>query len=374
MRNQMILVITLLIFSVNSCTAQKKQTARSYNNISKIAVLENARAAHTATRLLDGSVLVIGGMQKNGVFYDEAEIFNPNKNSFTTLKNKMTKRRVSHTATLLKDGRVLIVGGWSNRNDPENTAEIYEPNTNRFIAVGNTKFARSGHSSTLLENGKVLIAGGFDGERNLSEAELFDPETNTFELIGKMQTAHNVHSATELKDGKIFLTGGEIKRGEVASDAEIFNPKTNQFTKIPAKMNAVRYKHDAVLLADGNVLIFGGSDERDQGGKLKSAEIFNPEKQTFTPTKDMNFARFKIAETATLLENGKVLIAGGSIEAEIYNPETKSFEKVSGNLGKSLHYSSVTLLKDGQALILGGYEFVSGGEPTSTNQAWIFKI
>ncbi|MGI8668960.1 MAG: Kelch repeat-containing protein, partial [Aridibacter sp.] len=356
MRYQIILVVSVLIFSANACTAQKIQNVQSYGNISKIAALENARAAHTATRLLSGDVLVGGGMQKNGVFYDDAEIFNPSKNSFTTLKNKMTKKRVSHTATLLKDGRVLIVGGWSNRNDPENTAEIYEPKIQKFIAVGNTKFARSGHSSTLLENGRVLIAGGYDGERNLSEAELFDPETNTFEFIGKMNTARNVHSATKLKNSKILLTGGEIKRDEIALSAEIFDPKTNHFIKVSAKMNAVRYKHDAVLLSDGNVLIFGGSDEKDQGGKLNSAEIFNPEKQTFTPTKDMNFARFKIAETATLLENGKVLIAGGNVEAEIFNPETRSFEKVSGSLGKSLHYSSVTLLKDGRALILGGYE------------------
>ncbi|CAN5400786.1 hypothetical protein BH20ACI1_BH20ACI1_02670 [soil metagenome] len=219
-----------------------------------------------------------------------------------------------------------------------------------------------------------MIAGGFDGERNLSEAELFDPETNAFESIGKMQSVRNVHSATALKDGRILLTGGEIKRGEIASDAEIFNPKTNSFVKVSAQMNHVRYKHDAVLLADKNVLIFGGSDEKDFRGKLKSAEIYDTEKETFTPINDMNFARFKINETAVLLSNNKVLIAGGSEEAEIYNPETKSFEKVSGSLGKSLHYSSVTLLKDGRALILGGYEFVKSGEPTSTNQAWIFKI
>lgn len=88
----------------------------------------------------------------------------------------------------------------------------------------------------------------------------------------------------------------------------------------------------------------------------------------------MNFARFKINETAVLLPNNKVLIAGGSEEAEVFDPAAKSFERVSGSLGKSLHYSSVTLLKDGRALIVGGYEFVESGEPTSTNQAWIFKI
>ncbi len=375
MRFQSILVLTFLVFSATACTAQEKQIiGNNYENITKIASLEKARAAHTATRLTDGNVLIVGGMQKNGVFYDEAEIFDSGKNSFVKAANKMIKKRVSHTATLLKDGRVLIVGGWSNRNNPENTAEIFEPKTNKFVRVGDTKFARSGHSSTLLENGKVLIAGGYDGERNLSEAELFDPETNNFELIGKMQTVRNVHTATKLKDGRILLAGGEIRRGEIASSAEIFEPKTNEFTKISAKMNQVRYKHDAVLLADGNILIFGGSDSRDFGGRLKSAEIFDAEKQIFTRIKDMNFARFKISQTATLLPNGKVLIAGGSENAELYNPQTKSFEKVSGNLGKSLHYASVTLLKDGRALILGGYEFVRGGEPTSTNQAWIFEI
>ncbi len=374
MRYQLILIVTLLVFSTNVCTSQEKHFAETSGNINEIAPLGNARAAHTATKLADNNVLIIGGMRKDSVLYDDAELFNPNKNSFTNIKNKLTKKRVSHTATLLNDGRVLIVGGWSNHSKPENTAEIYEPKSQKFVAVGNTKFARSGHSSTLLQNGKVLIAGGFNGERNLSEAELFNPETNTFETIGKMQSVRNVHSAATLKDGRILLTGGEIKHGEIASDAEIFDPKTNKFRKVSAKMNHVRYKHDAVLLADGNVLILGGSDEKDMRGKLKSAEIFNTEKEIFTPINDMNFARFKINETAVLLQNGKVLIAGGSEEAEIYNPETKSFEKVSGSLGKSLHYASVTLLKDGRALILGGYEFVKNGEPTSTNQAWIFKI
>lgn len=370
MRIQFTLLISVfLLFSI-SCSAQKI----SAENINKIATLENPRAAHTATRLLDGNVLIVGGMHKNSVFYDEAEIFDSGKNSFTTLKNKMVKKRVSHTATRLLDGRVLIVGGWSNRIAPENSAEIFDPKTQKFIAVENIKFRRSGHSATLLENGKVLIAGGNTGERSLDEAEIFDPKTNSFELIGKMKTARAIHTATKLSDGRVLLTGGEIKRNSVIGDAEIFDPKTNSFIKIPAKMNAVRYKHDAVLLADGSVLIFGGSDENDTRGKLKSAEIFDPEKETFTPTKDMNFARFKIGETATLLQDGKVLVAVGNEQAEIFDPKTRSFKIASGTLGKSFHYASVTLLKDGRALIIGGYEFIRGGEPTSTNQAWIFKI
>lgn len=368
------LVISMLFFSSAGCFAQETKTTEAFGSIEKIANLNRARAAHSATRLLDGKVVIIGGMERNGVFYDEAEVFDPTKNTFTKLPNKMIKKRVSHSATLLKDGRVLIVGGWSNRKTPENTVEIYDPKTRKFTSIENTKFRRSGHSSTLLENGKVLIAGGNDGSSNLSEAELFDPDTNSFSSIGNMQSPRKLHVATKLEDGRVLFTGGERKRGEIVSDAEIFDPKRERFSTVSSSMNDIRYKHDAVLLSDGNVLIFGGSDERDTRGKLKSAEIFDPEKETFTPTGEMNFARFKIRQTATLLKSGKVLIAGGNEEAEIFDPKTRSFSSVSGNFGKSLHFASVTLLSDGRALILGGYEFIKGGEPTSTKQAWIFRI
>ncbi|CAN5400745.1 hypothetical protein BH20ACI1_BH20ACI1_02660 [soil metagenome] len=159
MRYQLILLLTISIVFSSNCTAQKKvggdvKTIKTYGKISQTANFDKARAAHTATRLTDGNVLIVGGMRKDGVLYNDAELFNPKKNSFTNIKSKLTKKRVSHTATLLNDGRVLIVGGWSNRRQPENTAEIYEPKLQRFVAVGNTKFARSGHSSTLLQNGK----------------------------------------------------------------------------------------------------------------------------------------------------------------------------------------------------------------------------
>ncbi len=374
MQYQTIFALIVSLFLTNSCTAQTNLAGAGVGSIDKIAVLENARAAHTATRLADGNVLIVGGMQRNGVFYDAVEVLEANKNAFLKLVTKTNKKIVSHTATLLRDGRVLIAGGWSNQDKPENTAEVYDPQTRRFTAVGVMKYRRSGHSASLLENGKVLIAGGSDGNVNLNAAELFNPETNAFESIETMQRARNVHSATTLKDGRVLLAGGEITRGEIASDAELYDPKINRFTKISARMNAVRYKHDAVLLKSGSVLIFGGSDNRDLGGRLKSAEIFNQANESFTATKDMNAARFKINETAILLSSGKVLIAGGGNAAEIFDPQTKSFSLVAGSFGKSLHYATVTLLKDERVLILGGYEFIRNGEPTSTNQAWIFKV
>ena len=132
MRYQSVLIVVISVFFTNVCSAQKKQVVESYGSINKIAVLEKARAAHTATRLTDGKVLIVGGMQKNGVFYDEAEVFDSKANAFVKLKSKTTRKRVSHTATLLKDGKVLIVGGWSNRDLPEMSAELFDPQTEKF--------------------------------------------------------------------------------------------------------------------------------------------------------------------------------------------------------------------------------------------------
>lgn len=373
MRIQLFPAVLLLAALTSVCSAQDISTVSARESIVKIANSHQARAAHSATRLSDGSVLVVGGMNKNGVFYDEAEVFDPAANTFAKLPGKMTKKRVSHSATLLTDGRILIAGGWSNRTGPEASAEIFDPNTKQFTALENMSFKRSGHTATLLDNGKVLIAGGNEGARILDEAELFDPQTNTFHTIAPMNRSRGIHSATKLPDGRVLILGGEVSRNNVTADAEIFDPQTNTFRKLKTKMNAGRYKHDAILLKHGKVLIFGGSDERDRGGKLKSAEIFNPDTETFTKTADMNFARFKIGETAVVLKNGKVLVAAGSEEAEVFDPHTNTFERVSGGFGKSLHYASVTLLEDGRALILGGYEFITGGEPTSTDQAWVFR-
>ena len=373
-------VLAIFISFAANCSAQKKpvnvedfQQIQTYGKITEIGKLSEARAAHTATRLNDGKILIAGGMERNGVFFDDADIFDPKTNSFAQAKNKMSVKRVSHTATILLDGRVLIVGGWSSRL-PEASAEIYDPKTETFIPVGNTHRRRSGHSATLLDNGKVLIAGGFSGQECLSEAEVFDPQNNSFTLIGKMRNARSVHAATKLADGRILLAGGEANRGQILSSAEIFDPKTNNFSLAKA-MNVVRYKHDSILLKDGRVLVFGGSDNRDWNGQHKSAEIFDAATNEFTPAGEMNFARFKIDGTAVLLKDGKVFVGGGGESAEVFNPLTNTFIKTTGEFGTPLYYATVTLLNDQRALIVGGYgNGAPGTGPISTNRAWIFKL
>ncbi len=374
-------VLAIFICFTTNCSAQEKpvgvassQQLQTYGKIIEIGKLSEARAAHTATRLNDGRILIAGGMERNGVFFDDADIFDPKTNNFAQAKNKMSVKRVSYTATLLPDGKVLLVGGWSNRDVPEMSAEIFDPQTEKFTPIKNANRRRSGHTATLLANGKVLIAGGFDGKENLSETEIFDSQNNSFTLIGKMRNARSVHAATKLADGRILLTGGEVNRGQILSSAEIFDPKTNNFSLTKA-MNVVRYKHDSILLKDNRVLVFGGSDHRDWNGQYKSAEIFDAATNEFTPAGEMNFARFKVEGTAVLLKDGKVFVGGGGESAEVFNPLTNTFIKTTGEFGTPLYYATVTLLNDQRALIVGGYgRGTRETGPISTNRAWIFGL
>ena len=316
LKNQVSLFVVLVmaVAFVPSCRAQvatderKSQTVNvSDGVVSAIRSMTAKRAAHTATLLGNGKVLIAVGFVGNGGGLSSAEVFDPTTKTFTSAEN-MTVARAGHTATPLPNGKVLISGGYNG--DYLNSAEVYDPATNRFASVGRMVTARSGHVATLLNDGKVLLVGGVGmGWTFLSDAELFDPQTNTFTATGGMMTARESHTATLLKDGKVLITGGHQGRRSaitIYTSAEIYNPKTRTFTAA-GDLTVKRHKHDATLLADGRVLIVGGSDERDGDGAYRNAEVFNPTNGTFTAVKNnMNAARYKLQGTAILLKNGKV--------------------------------------------------------------------
>ncbi len=130
-----------------------------------------------------------------------------------------------------------------------------------------------------------------------------------------------------------------------------------------------RYKHTAGLLADGRVLIAGGSDERDWQGNLNSAEVYDPKTGKFVATSSMNDSRFKLPEEAVHLEAGKVLVAGGSKDTEIFDAKSGKFFVVPGQMNDKWHYMTETRLRDGSVLLAGGY----ANNDQGTAQTWIYR-
>lgn len=328
------------------------------------------RAAHTATALPDGRVLVAGGFVTKGA-PTGAEVYEPEAGRFAPLPPMQTTRH-SHTAILLADGRVLLAGGYGEGTSTLASAELFDPATNSFTPTGSLGVARAGHCAVRLEDGRVLVAGGVGaGWRFLSSAELYDPATGQFSPTDSMTVPRESHVAVRLLDGRVLVVGGHRgRRAEITlyRSAEIYDPAAGAFTPV-GDMHLRRHKHDAVLLPDGQVLITGGADERDEQGVYDTSELFDPRAGTFRAGPRMMCGRHKHAGTSLVLPTGLVLLAGGAPQAEIYDPRRHTFTPVPGTTGLAGQFPAVASLRNGGALITGGYG--NGGGPRSS--AWLYQ-
>jgi WD40 repeat protein len=322
-----------------------------------------ARSCHTATLLRNGKVLVAGGMIREGNFSTNAELYDPATGAFSPT-GSLNLGRACHSATLLPDGKVLIVSG--DYNHDLDSAELYDPSTGRFTLTGNLNHARDGATATLLPNGKVLVAGGHDNGL-LRSAELYNPSTGTFSPTGDMSIGRSISAASLLPDGRVLITGGGT-RGIVRASAELYDPSTGTFSPT-GDMALPRYKHAQATLPDGRVLIVGGSDDRDWQGRHASAELYDPATGRFTPTGSMQEARFKLIDAVALTRQGTLLVSGGGSLVELYDPRSGRFATATGNTGTARYTQTATLLPNGSVLIAGGYDTGIA----STAHTWLYE-
>ena len=352
-----------------------------------------ARDPFTSTLLNDGTILMAGGYASPGVaqnttdFYDSAGHIIPLKNP------SMVSARAYHTATLLNSGMVLLVGGYDATGTPLASAELYDPNTGSFSATtGSLATARTQHTATLLSDGTVLIAGGSNTTQPaLATGELYDPVSQTFIAVGSLTTARYQHTATLLNDGTVLIAGGVIDRNYTPTPtAEIYyplsaNPALSTFSSIIPGMNSPRAYHTATLLNDGTVLIVGGTIDK-YPHLTATAETYDPSSGSFNLTTG-SMATPRATHTATLLNNGQVLIAGGAVNGngplppigaptsamELYaagsfSPPTDSLGNTT-TLNTARSEQTATLLSNGSVLFAGGVTDTAG---TPTNAAELY--
>jgi hypothetical protein len=169
-----------------------------------------------------------------------------------------------------------------------------------------------------------------------------------------MRVPREAHAAVALRDGRVLVVGGRSATGRVLASAEIYDPRTGRFTSA-GRLRLARHKHAAVTLRNGSVLVVGGSDARDFYGRHANGEIFDPARARTRRLVRMSEARFKLPDAVVRLPSGRVLVAAGGFAVEIYEPRSGRF-RADGRLGASLSFSTATLLRDGRVLIAGGYD------------------
>lgn len=339
--------------------------------------LASDRLLHTATRLSDGRVLVVGGYEPSAELYDpatgtwsktadapgnyrratatllasgkvlvagapgsgvSAALYDPATGTWAATGG-LGQPRFHHTATLLPNGRVLVAGGADSESGGTTlaSAELYDPATGAWTPAGSLSAGRREHAAALLPSGKVLVAGGRDGAR-LSSAELYDPATNTWASAGAMATARASYTATALASGKVLVAGGGAD-GAAAATAELYDPATGSWSAADG-MNAPRRRHTATLLRSGQVLVAGGYDNTI--GIHTSAELYDPRRDAWYAVAPMAVDRYE--HTATLLANGRVLVAGGFSNGDQASAEryAASFMKVVLDEGPGWQLMSVS--------------------------------
>jgi hypothetical protein len=192
-----------------------------------------------------------------------------------------------------------------------------------------------------------------------------------FASIGDMSVPRSGHTGTLLADGRVLVAGGT---DDSTHSAELFDPSTGSFKPVSGSMVHTRMGHGAALFPDGKVLIVGGGDLN--GVLFQTAELFDPASQTFTATGDLRQVRSNAS--ATLLPGGKILIAGGQDSqgtllstSELYDPATGTFN-LTGNMLSPRAQHTATLLTNGKVLMVGGGHGMNSAEIFDPNTG-LFK-
>jgi hypothetical protein len=306
-----------------------------------------ARAQQTTTLLVDGRVLIAGGLslspEPGGGQTSSAELFDLATRS-STPTGSMTTPRVGHTATLLPSGQVLVVGGTEGNPDTGDlaSAELFDPATGSWIRTGELIEPHGGgHTATLLEDGTVLIVGGHGQSDGPASSELFDPATGEWRRTGRMSRDRSYHTATLLADGTVLVAGGLI----TVADAELYDPRTGSWTETGSMLHA-RHDFAATLLVDGTVLVAGGETTPDL------AERYDPSTGSWTETGTLRGGHGFF--TLMRLADGKVLASGMAPgPARMYDPGSAAWSPAGSN-DPTGQGNTATLLPDGTVLAIGG--------------------
>ena len=335
-----------------------------------------------ATLLANGKVLSTGGAELSAELYDPAsQTWSP---VMGAPMGGLSLER--HASTALPNGKVLISGGMETTRTASRKTWLYDPVSNRLQPGPAMATPHAGHTATLLENGNVVIAGGHCPYGNevctSGSTELYDAKNNSFSALAAMPVPVKHAAAVLLANGTVLLAGG--LSGAASAQVQIYNPATNRWTAAnnsagPSLIDA-RYYHTATRLADGRVLVLGGSNPAaGPAGRLNSVELYNPATGMWTAAAPMLKKRF--AHTATLMPNGAVLAVGGYGELNS-DTTTASVEHYDPKLDKWLQARplinarnghTATLLSDGSLLVANGFVTDSAGTssaPRLSAQIW----
>ena len=319
---------------------------------------------HAMAPLPGGDLLVVGGTDYTTGAYvalDKAYRYSVTSNAFGDA-GKLAVARFYHSATALVDGRVLVAGGETGPGPRLTSAELFDPSKPAASAWSTTApmlTAATMHAALRLPSGLVVITGGRDnnGDSN-STVQLYDPASNTWKVTADpLKEGRRCHTMTLLKNGKVLIAGGiqGSSWGTVyLPSLEIYDP-TNGTTKLLAStMHMGRCGHTASLLLDGRVLIAGGHCGDKACPKTFVDDLYDPAIDQVSPV--VHPGDFPSAHVAATLLDGRVLVASGGKTldvAVVFDPVQAAWSSAPP-MQQGRWNAVAGRLPDGSVLVVGG--------------------
>jgi len=337
-----------------------------------------ARMKHTATLLTDGKVLVVGGTDTLGgsvPAVSTAEVFDPVANNWVATP-ALSEPRMGHTATKLADGKVLVIGGApGTQADASSTAELYDPSANTWTKItAPLSEQRVGHVAILQSDGNVFVAGGVKNLLTINDPAypylVYQASTKTWTstarptgapVLGVMPAVATI-SATR----SLIIGGWAPGTNAIGRDVLLFDETATG--KIAAKGTTKRIRQmaadytpfSAAVTADATeVLVVGGGDDASEkinvatGVSIISGELFE----------------LWAGPSLTRLPSGEFLAVGGYVPGSATSllppakmfPTAMVYRRASGTWVPTTPEStprrwahSATALPDGRVLVVGG--------------------
>lgn len=324
----------------------------------KTGSLAEARQFHTATLLLDGSVLVAGGTPYS-TGLKSAERYDPKTGTWTAAA-AMGEAKVLAEAWRLKDGRVIVVQACHDFSTicSLSATELYDPGSGSWKLDPGPLLPRTAGAMAALADGRIFLAGGFTPTTDVKTLELYDPGAGTWSsLAASLPTSRNRATASPLANGKILLAGGfDGDAKKALSSLLVYDPKNGLVTALAPKLAEARFEHTATVLKDGRVLLIGGVCDNAKPCDVVNAELYDPMSDTIASAGSPAVGVH--SHTATLLQDGRVLFVGGALtskHARLFDPTSMSWSATATPSDGRMRHTA-TLLADGRVLVAGGFD------------------
>ena len=332
--------MTLLVVSLLPAVAPSPASAAL--RMRPAPATEHAHAEGAAVRLTDGRVLVVGGgrsVEEEPFISGYAEVYDPSTNMWAP-RASMATPRIGHTATRLPDGRVLVVGGGTRE------AELYRPDTNTWSPAAPMRHNRSYHDAVLLPDGRVLVVGGIDNPATDNRAvEIYTPATDSWSAAAPVPGSSYIVDAALAGSGKVLVTladdtpaqlfdpatdswrptgsgtglGGmaaRLRDGRVLVvfhtpgrpswlQAAIYDTVTDTWTPTSRPLHSVCYLDSVTTLTTGRVLLL--CPDAGHGSGLSFGQAYLPSVDRWADVPSVTFDQFAV----TPLLDGGALLTGG---------------------------------------------------------------